>query len=186
MFSKLRSRDDSSQIPRREAPYAGAACLWRFGQTVCGSKSEAVLVGCLAASLMIGCQGVDVASHREFEYSSRQHTSPGTEIAVINQRQSNHVAHKPLSLREELKKDVTEFWPMVGRDAKQLATVRNAALLGVALGGSLVSREELTRTFVRTPRGIRSVGGMLPGFWDTLETQRLKFQFCWQFTPAVW
>ncbi len=32
---------------------------------------------------------------------------------------------------------------MVGRDAKQIATVRNAALLGVALGGSLVSREEL-------------------------------------------
>ena len=119
MFSKLRSRGDSSQIPRREAPDAGAAYLWRFGQTVCASISEAVLVGCLAPSLMIGCQGVDVASHRGFESSSRQHTSPGTEIAVINLRHSNHAAHKLLSLREGLKKDVTEFcrW-LVGTRSK--------------------------------------------------------------------
>ena len=100
-------------------------------------------VGCLVSCLMVGCQAVDVASRHELEPSSQYHASQGTEISVINERQSNHVAHKPLSLREGLKKDVTEFWPMVGQDAKQIVNSRNAALLGVALGGSLVVREEL-------------------------------------------
>jgi hypothetical protein len=146
MLSKLRSRDDSSQIPRTEHPFAGVARLRRFEgavRDVRDSMFGVALIGCLVSCLMIGCQGVDVASNHEFEPSSRRHASQGTEISVINQRQSNHVAHKPLSLREDLKKDVSEFWPMVGRDAKQIVTARNAALLGVALGGALVVREEL-------------------------------------------
>lgn len=146
MLSKLRSRDDSSQILRTAHPIADVACLRRFGgavRAVRASMFGAALIAGVALSLMVGCQGVDVASHHELGPSSWRHASQGTEISVINQRQSSHVAHKPLSLRDDLKKDVTDFWPMVGRDAKQIVTARNAALLGVALGGSLVVREEL-------------------------------------------
>lgn len=146
MLSKWRSRDDSSQIPRTEHSIAGVACLRRFEGAACAvrdSMSGAALIVGLVSCLMVGCQGVDVGSHRRLETSSRHQPSTGTEISVINERQSNHVTHKPLSLREGLKKDVTEFWPMVGRDAKQIVTARNAALLGVALGGALVIREEL-------------------------------------------
>ncbi len=146
MLSKLRSVDYSSQSPWTEALYKDATRSRRFKGAACTFRSSffgAALAGCLVPCLFTGCQGVDVASHHETEPSSRNHASTGTEISVINERQSNHVAHKPLSLREDLRKDVTEFWPMVGQDAKQIVTARNAALLGVALGGSLVIREEL-------------------------------------------
>ena len=73
MLSKLRSRGDSLQILRTEYPIAGVAYLRRFEGAVCAvrdSMSGAALIGCLISSLMIGCQGVDIASHHEIEPSS--------------------------------------------------------------------------------------------------------------------
>ena len=121
------------------------------------SKGESARVGVRRLGLLIvavlsfvssivGCHGMGLTSDDQFSdadidrFSSE---SDAVEIEVVNERFSNHITHRPLTLREGLRRDAVEFWPMVGHDAKQIVTPRNAVILGAALGGSLIIRDEL-------------------------------------------
>jgi len=100
----------------------------------------------LFASLLAGCQNMGLTSDEPFSTSDidrMSSESDESEIVVINERFSSHVTHRPLTLREGLRRDAIDFWPMVGHDARQIVTARNAAILGVALGGSLIIRDDL-------------------------------------------
>lgn len=97
-------------------------------------------------SSIAGCHGMGLNSDDQFSDADIDRfpsESDAVEIEVVNERFSNHITHRPLTLREGLRRDAVEFWPMVGHDAKQIVTPRNAVILGAALGGSLVIRDEL-------------------------------------------
>ncbi len=110
-------------------------------------KLDALSAGAvLLVLLTAGCQGIGQTSDDPFSAVDRERfssESDESEVEVFNEQFSSHVTHRPLTLREGLRRDVVDFWPMVGQDAKQVVTARNAAILGVALGGALVVREEL-------------------------------------------
>lgn len=110
-------------------------------------KLDALSAGAvLLVLLTAGCQGIGLTSDDPFSAVDRERfssESDESEVEVFNEQFSSHVTHRPLTLREGLRRDVVDFWPMVGQDAKQVVTARNAAILGVALGGALVVREEL-------------------------------------------
>jgi hypothetical protein len=123
--------------------------LLRQGCRARGGERKLVLLiaaPLLSVFLIAGCQGmgltsVDQSSVLEIDRFSTE--SDESEIEVINERFSSHVAHRPLTLREGLRRDALEFWPMVGHDTKQIVTPRNAAIMGVALGGSFFIRDDL-------------------------------------------
>ena len=144
-----RSSTRSTNTPTTSRPLLSQSmCLRGRARKLDALSSGAVLL----VLLMAGCQGIGPTSRDQFSTADSFSTvdsdrfssnSDESEIEVFNQQYSSHVARRPLTLREGLRRDVVDFWPMVGDDAKQVVTARNAAILGLALGGALVVREEL-------------------------------------------
>jgi hypothetical protein len=93
--------------------------------------------------LVTGCQGMTLNSDERLSSSSIDHSIPGAEIQIANEQASSEIGVTGLSSRDRFRKDAIEFWPMVADDTKQIVNGRNAAILGVALGGALVIRDEL-------------------------------------------
>lgn len=105
--------------------------------------------------LLVGCQGMDLASSDHFEEPPSSHTTfventpfaknaaPIDEEIVVHKPAFNEGDLGQLSVREQLRKDAIEFWPMVGEDARKIVTGKNALILGAALGGTLAIRDDL-------------------------------------------
>ncbi|MFT5095107.1 MAG: hypothetical protein ACI93T_003954 [Porticoccaceae bacterium] len=135
------TRLTKSPTNRRPLPSQGPCARGRARQW-----NPLAVVAVLLVLLMVGCQGMGLTSDEPFSTSDIDHfssESDESEIEVFNERFSSHVTHRPLTLREGFRRDAIDFWPMVGHDAKQIVTARNAAILGVALGGSLIIRDDL-------------------------------------------
>lgn len=119
------------------------------GRVTCSAARPTVqlFTGLLLFVLPIsGCQSVRHLSHQDLSSRSAEHDfnpAENSEIEVINERCSSHVTCRPRTFPEEFKRDAVEFWPTVGQDAMQVATARSAAILGVALGGALIIRDDL-------------------------------------------
>lgn len=121
-------------------------CAFRVSRSAARPKVR-LMTGLLLFVLSIsGCQSVGPLSLQDARSSRTGYdldSAETSEIEVINERCSSHVTCRPRTFREEFKQDAVEFWPMVGQDAMQMATASNAAILGVALGGALIIRDDL-------------------------------------------
>jgi len=109
-----------------------------------------VVSASLTLLLMVGCRGMDIATADQFENPLAGHAE-SVEV--------EHVARKPISDAVEgdrqspgkqLRTDAIDFWPMVGRDARQIVNTENSLLLGAALGGALIIRDDLDGSIRRS------------------------------------
>lgn len=144
MLSVLRDQGRSSfrftdsSIPRSNG--RGDVCA-RFARC-CRVVLAGALLSCVLSTT--GCQSLHQSTSEDFVVAEPLSGPPDySEINVINERCSSHVTCRPRTFRDEFKADAVEFWPMVGNDARQIITAPNAAILGVALGGALIIRDDL-------------------------------------------
>jgi hypothetical protein len=113
---------------------------WRGG----GARRSflAASASILGSVLVVGCHSFKPLTHEQLAAMTIE-TSHAGEFEIGNERLTSDTSRRPLTLREGFKQDAIDFWPTIGNDAKQIVNGKNAAILGLALGGSLVIREEL-------------------------------------------
>lgn len=144
MHASRRDHGRSSQnsggmpVPIRPAPCGE----WKHDVVVAARLTGLKAVFCVFAFVLMGCQGISPGDDVPTADSDRP--ALADEIQVFK-RPSPLIDDdgQRLSIREGLRRDAVDFWPMVGNDARQIVNGRNAAILGAALGGSLIIREEL-------------------------------------------
>lgn len=145
MLRSLRNHGRSSIRPLRidtRVPPLNCVVVIRHLSNGARKFFLAASVSIFGSVLVVGCQSFEVAPDEQLAATTIETSLTGG-IEVVNERFSSDASRSPLTLREGFKQDAIKFWPMVGNDAKQIVNGQNAAILGLALGGSLVIREEL-------------------------------------------
>lgn len=145
MLRTLRHHGRSSRRPLRiDTRVRPLNCVVVIRHLINGARKFilAASVSICGVVSVVGCQSFELLPDEQLTATTIE-TSLTGEIEVVNERFSSNASRRPLTLREGFKQDAIDFWPMVGNDAKQIVNGQNAAILGLALGGSLVIREEL-------------------------------------------